>query len=122
MNYSIEVNSVIYPLPVKTLSITEKLDEVLKIDDNMNLSIKQKFDKIHKFVIEVLGEEKASEILGSEKLSEIDLGELSITARKINDAYAKPLEEYEQTKRAAMFDSIPIDQISKMTSALKDIK
>lgn len=117
--YSIIVNDKSYELPKKTLKVTEKLDDVLKVDSQEKLSVKQKFEKLHNFVKEVLGEANAEEVLGSSKLAEIDLSELSLIVLKINDAYEKPLTDYKQESMEEKMASIPMDKIISMTKAVQ---
>lgn len=117
--YAIIVNDKSYELPKKTLKVTEKLDDVLKVDSQEHLSVKQKFEKLHNLVKEVLGEENAEEALGSSKLAEIDLSELSLIVLKINDAYEKPLTDYKQEAMEEKMASIPMDKIISMTKAVQ---
>lgn len=117
--YAIIVNDKNYELPKKTLKVTEKLDDVLKVDSQVNLSVKQKFEKLHNFVKELVGEENAEEMLGSSKLADIDLSELSLIVLKINDAYEKPLADYKQEAMAEKMESIPMDKIISMTKAMQ---
>lgn len=119
--YSIIVNDKNYELPKKTLKVTEKLDDVLKVDTQMNLSVKQKFEKLHNFVKEILGEENAEEMLGSSKLAEIDLSELSLIVLKINDVYEKPLADYKHEAMVEKMESIPFDKIVSMTKAAQTV-
>ena len=100
MDYTVIINSRSYDLPKKTVSVMNKLDEVLKVD-NLNIKARQKFEKLHEFVKDILGEANAKEILESDNLDEIDLSDLSITVLKINDAYNKPLNDYKMEKMRA---------------------
>ena len=71
-------------------------------------------------MIEVLGEANIKEILGSTELDEMDLSEVTLTVRKIVDAYDKPIAEYNKQKNLETLNSLPISQIEKLTS-LKEI-
>ena len=72
MDYTVIINNRSYDLPKKTVSVMNKLDDVLKVD-NLNIKARQKFEKLHEFVKDILGEANAKEILGSDNLDEIDL-------------------------------------------------
>ena len=113
MDYTVIINSRSYDLPKKTVSVMNKLDEVLKVD-NLNIKARQKFEKLHEFVKDILGEANAKEILESDNLDEIDLSDLSITVLKINDAYNKPLNDYKMEKMRATLNSAQIDKINNL--------
>ena len=87
-----------YDLPSKTLKVVEKIEDIIKTDARRDLSIREKYKKIHSFVIDILGKDAAKEILGGDKLDEIDMSVLSITCKKIMDAYDKPVEDYNRSK------------------------
>ena len=111
------LNNRSYDLPKKTIGIANKLDEVLKVDSVRGLSIRQKYEKLHVFVKDVLGEDAAREILGTENLDEVDLSELTIAVRKIIDAYEKPITEYQMEKNREKLAGIPMKQIEALTKA-----
>lgn len=121
MNYTIIKEGRSYDLPKKTLTVTEKMDEVLRVDANPNMSVRQKFEKLHNFVKETLGEEEANEILGSSNLNEIDLSELTLTVRMIVDEYDRPVSEYETNKRKSQIEALPLDKIVAMTKAAQTV-
>ena len=103
-----------YDLPGKTLKVVEKIEELMKADTNKNLSIREKYKKLHSFVIDMLGKESAKEILGGDKLDELDLSVLTITGRKIVDAYEKPIEEYSNGKIQQTLEDIPLDKVTEL--------
>ena len=117
MDYTIIVNNESYDLPKKTVKVMEELESVLKVDSLKNLSLKQKYEKLHDFVKKVLGEGNAQELLEAGDIQEIDLSELVLAVNKINDAYKKPIDDYESAKRMAEFDKIPMEKIVAMTKA-----
>jgi len=117
MVHTVIVNGRSYDLPKKTISIASKLDEVLKTDAIRGLSVRQKYEKLHEFTKDVLGEEKAKEVLGTDNLDEIDLSELTITVRKIVDAYEKPITDYQMEKNREKLAGLPIKQIESITKA-----
>lgn len=121
MNYTIIKEGRSYDLPKKTVTVTEKMDEVLRVDANSNMSVRQKFEKLHNFVKETLGEEEANEILGSSNLNEIDLSELTLTVRMIVDEYDRPVSEYENNKRKSQIEALPLDKIVAMTKAAQTV-
>lgn len=121
MVYTIIVNSKSYDLPPKTVDVMEKVDEVLKVDSIEGLSVKQKFDKLHKFIKNLVGEENAEEMFGSSNLSEVDLSELTIAVRKVIQSYDKPVADYENEVNKAKWDTLPIDKIISMSKAAQSM-
>lgn len=118
MVHTVIVNGRSYDLPKKTIGIANKLDEVLKTDSIQGLSVRQKYEKLHEFTKGVLGEEKAKEVLGTDNLDEIDLSELTITVRKIVDAYEKPITDYQMEKNREKMAGLPIKQLESITKAV----
>ena len=106
-----------YDLPGKTLKVVEKIEELMKADTNKNLSIREKYKKLHAFVVDMLGKETAKEILGTEKLDDMDLSILTITCKKIVDAYEKPIEEYSNNKMQQVLEDIPLDKVTELMKA-----
>lgn len=121
MEYTIVVDGRSYDLPKKTVAVMDKLDEVLKVDSRPNLSARQKYDKLHSFVKDILGEENAKELLGSADLTEIDLSELSLAVLRINDAYNQPLNEYRADKMHESLSSIPTEKIVSLTKSMQSV-
>lgn len=113
-----------YDLPGKTLKVVEKIEELMKADTNKNLSIREKYKKLHAFVIDMLGKESAKEILGSDKLDDMDMSVLTITCKKIVDAYDKPVEEYSNSKMQQVLEDIPLDKVAELirVAEIKDKK
>lgn len=111
-----------YDLPSKTLKVVEKIEDIIKTDARRDLSIREKYKKIHSFVIDILGKDAAREILGGDKLDEIDMSVLSITCKKIMDAYDKPVEDYNRSKVQQSLDEIPLDKVSELIKATDDMK
>ena len=120
MIYTVIANKKSYDLPKKNISVMERLDKNVMIDTVKNLSLRDKFSQLLNFLIEVLGEANIKEILGSTELDEMDLSEVTLTVRKIVDAYDKPIAEYNKQKNLETLNSLPISQIEKLTS-LKEI-
>ena len=118
MVYTIILNNKSYDLPKKTVTVMERLDSALTIDNNNKLSLRDKYAHLHSFVKDVLGEEKAKECLGSENLDDIDLSELAIVVRKIHDAYDKPIADYQAEKMRAKMGQVPFDKIVPLMNAV----
>lgn len=121
MEYTIITNGRSYDLPKKTLAVVEKIDNVLKVDETKGLSVRQKFEKLHSFVKEMVGEDNATEMFGSSNLSEIDLSEVTLATRKIIDAYEKPISDYNAEMQREKLDALPIDKIISMTKAAQTV-
>ena len=67
------------------------------------------------------GDDNAKEILGSDNISEIDLSEVTLTAKKIIDAYDKPITDYDLEKSMRKIEGIPIDKIVSVANAAEKI-
>lgn len=106
-----------FDLPKKTVNVMEALDSAVTIDKNRNMSLREKYNYLHGFVKEILGDENAKECLGSDNLDDIDLSELAITVRKIHDSYEKPIEDYAVAKARQKLSGLPLDKITSMVSA-----
>lgn len=122
MQYTVIINGRSYDLPKKTLSVTERMDETAKVDNVAGLSVREKFQRVHAFVKEVLGDESAKMVFGSDFLEEIDLSEVTLAFRKIVDAYNKPLEDYNIQKNSEKMAAIPFAKIADMGKALEAAK
>lgn len=121
MEYTIIVNDRSYDLPKKTLSVVEKIDDILKVDSVKGYSVRQKFEKLHGFVKEMVGEDNAAEMFGASTLSEIDLSEITLAVKKVIDAYEKPINDYDIEKRKEKLSTIPFEQINMMTKAAQTV-
>jgi len=111
-----------YDLPGKTLKVMEKIEALQRDDTRKDLSIREKYKKVHVFVVDILGKDVAKELLGTDKLDEMDLSALTITAKKIIDAYDKPLEDYNRSKVQQTIDEIPLDKVTELIKATDSIK
>lgn len=111
-----------YDLPGKTLKVMEKIEALQRDDTRKDLSIREKYKKVHTFVVDILGKDVAKEFLGTDKLDEMDLSVLTITAKKIIDAYDKPLEDYNRSKVQQTIDEIPLDKVTELIKATDSIK
>lgn len=121
MIYSVTAtNGITYDLPKKNLGTIEKLNAVLKIDST-ELNIKQKYQKLLDFVVDMLGDSNVKDILGGIKLPEIDFGELEVLILRIQAAYDKPVEDYRREQIESSFDSIPTDKIVALTKAAETV-
>lgn len=121
MEYTIIVNGQSYDLPKKTIGVMSELDEVLKVDSNARLTVKQKFEKLHTFMKHLVGDDAAKEMFGSEDLNDIDLSELTLAIKKVADSYDSPVVEYEAEKSRAKLEGIPIEKIISIANAAEKI-
>lgn len=99
----------------------EKVDEVLKVDSIKGFTVRQKYEKLHNFVKNLIGEDQAAEMFGSSNLSEIDLSELTIAVKKVVHAYDKPIDDYDSEISRSKLDSVPLDKILSMTKATQSM-
>lgn len=116
MEYTIIINGRSYDLPKKTVSVMEKMDSVLKVD-NLRIKPRQKFEKIHEFMKDMIGAENAKEAFGSDNLDEVDLSELSIAVLKINDAYNQPLTDYKLEKMRVTMNGMQAEKIAALANS-----
>lgn len=122
MIYTIIVNNRSYELPKKTVDVMEALNGAITIDNNRNLSLREKYACLHDFVKRMLGDVKAKECLGSESLDDLDLSELAIVVQKIHDAYEKPVNDYRMSKMRDKISGIPMDKLASMMSMAENVK
>ena len=121
MEYTIIIDGRSYDLPKKTLAVMEKLDDVLRVDSVKGLTVKQKFEKLHAFVKDLVGEDNASEMFGTDNQSEIDLSELTLAVKKVVSAYEKPIADYDAEIARKKFDNVPIEKIVSLTKAAQTV-
>ena len=120
MIYTIIHNRKSYDLPKKTIAIMDEIDEGLKIDSS-GLSLRDKFDRLRNIIVGILGEENAVEILGSNNLDEMDLSDVTITFKKIVDAYDKPIQDYDNGKTRDRLSQIPFDKIATLSKVTAEM-
>ena len=113
--YSLNVERKTYTLPAKNIRVVEEMDRVAQVDNIRGMSVRDKFNVILGFIIDLLGEANAKEILGSTLIEEVDPSMVTITFRMIVDAYNKPIADYNARKSSEMFSSIPTDKLEKIT-------
>ena len=111
-----------YDLPKKTMVIANMLDEILKIDSIKGLSIRQKYEKLHVFMKEIIGDDATKEILGTSNLDDVDLSELTISVRKIIDAYEKPIADYQIERNREQLSRLPLQQLETITKVADKAK
>ena len=122
MVHTVIIDGRSYDLPKKTLVIAGKLDDVLRVDSANGLSVRQKYEKLHNFVKDVIGKEEAESIFGSDILDEIDLSELTIATRRIIDAYEKPIADYQMEQNMEKLNKLPIRQIESITKMAEAVE
>lgn len=113
--YSLNVERKTYTLPTKTIRVVEDMDRVAQVDNIRGMSVRDKYNVILGFIVDLLGEANAKEILGSTLIEEVDPSMVTIVFRMIVDAYNKPVADYNARKSNEIFASIPSDKIEKIT-------
>ena len=111
-----------YDLPPKTIKIIEKIEELEIADARRDLSIRDKYKKLHSFILDLLGKATAKEFLKSDKFDEIDMSLLTITYKKIIDAYEKPIADYSMGKVQQQLEDIPLEKVTELIKATEDMK
>jgi hypothetical protein len=113
--YSLNVDRKTYTLPAKNLRVVEEMDRVAQVDSVRGMSVREKFETILRFIIDLVGEANAKDIFGSTSVDEVDLSMVTVVFRMIVDAYNKPIADYNARKNSEIFASIPGDKIDKIT-------
>ena len=122
MDYTVIISGKSYDLPKKTMKVMEEMDRVAQIDNVKGMSLREKFKSLFDFITNLVGVKNSLEILCSDKLYEVDLSEVTLTFKKIMDAYDKPLADYNTSKSFETFDKIPLDKLSKIVSLADKMK
>lgn len=121
MEYTVIINDRSYDLPDKNLKVVEEMDAVVKIDDKRGMSIRDKYKRLYAFIVGLVGAENAKEILGSDNIEEVDLCEVTLTVKKILDAYEKPLVEYQTQQMEEQLRRLPMEKMAGITRAMDSI-
>ena len=111
-----------YDLPARTIKLVEKFEALEKFDAMPDVSIREKFKRLHSFIVDMLGKDVAREFLKGDKLDEIDTNLLTLTYKKIVDAYEKPINDYSMEKVQHSLDEMPLDRMTELIKATEDIK
>lgn len=113
--YSLNIERKTYTLPAKTILVVEDMDRVAQVDNIRGMSVRDKYNVILEFIINLLGDTNTREILGSTLIEEVDPSMVTIVFRMIVDAYNKPIADYNARKSNEIFAGIPSDKIDKIT-------
>lgn len=111
-----------YDLPPKTIKTLEKIEELEKADVRRDLSIRDKYKKLYGFIIDLLGKPVAKEFLKSDKFEEIDMSLLTITYKKIINAYQKPIDDYAMGRVQQQLEDIPLEKVTELIKVTEDMK
>lgn len=123
MQYTvIMANNHSYDLPPKTIKVVEELERIASIDNQKNLSLRDKFKAVFNSVAGFIGKENAIDLLGSDNFEEVDLNEVTIAYQQIVDAYSRPTEEYKLNETIKAFDNLPIDRMVSLANAADKLK
>ena len=121
MEYTVIVNGQSYDLPKKTMKVAEDIDKLLKADTDTKIALKDKYKKQFDFIRGLIGEDNAKEIFTTDDINEIDLPEITLTVKKIIDAYDKPITDYYTEKSADGLSNLPIDKILELSKVVKEL-
>lgn len=121
MEYTVIVNGQSYDLPKKTMKVAEDIDKLVKADTDIRIALKDKYKKQFDFIKGLIGEDNSKEIFETDDINEIDLPEITLTVKKIIDAYDKPITDYYTEKSADRINSLPIDKIVELVKVTKDM-
>lgn len=111
-----------YDLPPKTIKVIEKIEELEITDARRDISIRDKYKKLHAFIIDILGKTTAKEFLKGDKFDEIDMSLLTITYKKIIDAYERPINDYAMGRVQQQLEDIPLEKVTELIKVTEDLK
>ena len=120
MIYTVIIDDRSYDLPKKTLAVTEMLDKAADVD-KLKISSRDKYKRVLDCIVAILGQENTAEALGSTDLNELDLTDITITFRKIVDAYNKPVQDYVNASGFGALSSFPIEELTKLATAATQV-
>ena len=120
MIYTVIIDDRSYDLPKKTLAVTEMLDKAADVD-KLKISTRDKYKRVLDCIAAILGQENTAEALGSTDLNELDLTDITITFRKIVDAYNKPVQDYVNASGFGALSSFPIEELTKLATAATQV-
>ena len=121
MEYTVIIKDRSYDLPDKTLKVVEDMDTVVRIDEKRGMSIRDKYKRLYDFIVGLVGTENAKEILGSDNIEEVDLCEVTLTVKKILDAYEQPLLDYQTKQMEEQLRRVPIEKMAGITQTIDSI-
>ncbi len=121
MEYTVIIKDRSYDLPDKTLKVVEDMDAVVRIDEKRGMSIRDKYKRLYEFIVGLVGPENAKEILGSDNIEEVDLCEVTLTVKKILDAYEQPLLDYQTQQMEEQLRRVPMEKMAGITQAIDSI-
>lgn len=120
MIYTVIIDDRSYDLPKKTLAVTEMLDKAADVD-KLKISTRDKYKRVLDCIVAIIGQENTAEALGSTDLNELDLTDITITFRKIVDAYNKPVQDYVNASGFGALSSFPIEELTKLATAATQV-
>ena len=118
MEYTVIINSRSYDLPPRTIAVLEELDEMSRIDDRKDLSVREKFSRLFKFITKLVGKDNALQILGSDDFTKVDTAEITLAFQKIVDAYQRPVREYQLSQAQMAIGDLPIEELKALKGLL----
>jgi hypothetical protein len=121
MEYTAIVNGQSYDLPKKTMKVAEDIDKLLKADTDTRIALKDKYKKQFDFIRGLIGEDNAKEIFATDDINEIDLPEITLTVKKIMDAYDKPINDYEIEKSREKISDLPLDKVIELAKVAREM-
>lgn len=121
MEYTVIVNGQSYDLPKKTMKVAEDIDKLLKADTDTRIALKDKYKKQFDFIRNLIGEDNAKEIFTTDDINEIDLPEITLTVKKIMDAYDKPINDYEIEKSREKINDLPLDKVIELAKVAREM-
>lgn len=121
MEYTVIVNGQSYDLPKKTMKVAEDIDKLLKADTDTRIALKDKYKKQFDFIRGLIGEDNSKEIFETDDINEIDLPEITLTVKKIMDAYDKPINDYEIEKSKEKISDLPLDKVIELAKVAREM-
>lgn len=107
MELTVNIEDKEYQLPKKTLKLAKMIDAAYAA-----LSSEDSYKRQYAFVKEILGADETNKLLNGDNINNIDLVLLSVSFKKIEKAYVKPVEDVE----VESLDSSIDDKIDKLVA------
>ena len=121
MEYTVIVNGQDYSLPKKTLKVATELDKLIKAESDLKSGSADKYRKQYDFVRFLLGDEVSKEIFRTDDINAIDFPDVTLTVKRIMDAYDKPLNDYDIEKSRNTLSEIPLDKVVELAKVAKEM-
>ena len=110
MDYRVTINNQTFDLPKKTIAITQKVEEIDAVSENLSIEPTIRFEMMYSFIASVIGITNTRKILGS-SVAKCDTNEILIITKSIIDVYNSPIKRYNDTKKLDDLSKSPLGRL-----------